>query len=223
MSERESTGRRERPARRAFTREQVVDTALEILDEGGGDALSIRSVAGRLGVNPNAVYTYVASRADLEREVAERVLGQADASLLAGPTADWRNRIVAFGTALRLRLLEHPAVARLLMTAPMNGPAALEVGERLLEALADGGLDPEEAARATYLVIVHVVGSVALEVAETDGRPPLAAEADRVAQRRTGFDAVDAERWPRTAATAGVMADWISAEQFEWGLRRLLG
>ncbi|MFC7448228.1 TetR/AcrR family transcriptional regulator [Rhodococcus daqingensis] len=222
MSEGGSTARRERPARRAFTRDQVVDRALEILDEGGSDALSIRSVAARLGVNPNAVYTYVASRADLEREVAERVLGQADASLLAGPTADWRDRIVAYATALRLRLLEHPAVARLLMTAPMNGPAALEVGERLLEALADGGLDPDDAARATYLVIVHVVGSVALEVAETDGRPPLAAEADRVAQRRNGFDAVDARQWPRSAAAAGVMADWISAEQFEWGLRRVL-
>ncbi len=204
---------------RQFSDEQIVATALELLDGGGADAVSIRSVATRLGVNPNAVYTYVASRADLERLVAEHILG---AVAFPGAAASWADRIVRFAADLRAELLRHPAVAQLLMRAPMDGAAARAVGEWLMAALAEG-MDAEDAARTTYLVIVHVLGSVALEAAETAGVPPLPPESERIAQRRGALADVDAQRWPRTAAARDVMADWISGAQFEWGLRRILG
>ena len=65
--------RRGRP--RTLEPEQVVGAALELVDESGPDGLSVRAVAGRLGVQPNAVYTYVASRAALEQAIVEQVLG----------------------------------------------------------------------------------------------------------------------------------------------------
>jgi hypothetical protein len=88
--------------------------------------------------------------------------------------------------------------------------------------LADAGLTPEQASRAVYAVIVHVLGSTALEVAETDGRPPLPPEAERIAGRRAAPAAVDPAVLPLTAATVGSAASWIGAEQFEWGLAALL-
>ena len=179
----------------------MVDAGLAVVDEGGPDALSVRAVAARLGVNPNALYTYVASRAALEREIVERVLADSDLSLLAGADRTWRERVLAYGSSLRLSLLRHPAVARLMMTAPMDGPTALLVGERLIGALVEGGLTPDDAARATYALIVQVLGAVALEVAETDGKPPLPPEQDRVAGRLAVFDWIDADQWPMTAAT----------------------
>jgi len=89
-------------------------------------------------------------------------------------------------------------------------------------ALVDGGLSAADAGRASYSIIVQVLGAVALEVAETDGRPPLPPEADRVAGRREALAGVDAEYWPHTAAAIDVMAQWISTEQFDWSLARLL-
>jgi TetR/AcrR family tetracycline transcriptional repressor len=227
MSSVESRGNREanakpRGPRRSLGLPQVIDAALQVVDEGGPDALSIRGVAAALGVNPNALYTYVSSRAALEREIVERVLGDSDLSLLEPDGRPWRGRVLDYGTSLRLALLRHPGVARLMMTAPMDGPTALLVGERLIGALVEGGLDPDDAARATYALIVQVLGSVALEVAETDGRPPLAPEKDRIAGRRAVFEMVDAAEWPMTAATKDIAAQWVSTEQFIWSVERLL-
>jgi AcrR family transcriptional regulator len=199
----------------------VVDAALAIVDEGGPSALSIRAVAGRLGVNPNAIYTYVASRAALEREVVEWVLADSDIAALGGP-APWRTRIVDYAVSLRESLLRHPAAALLMMTAPMNGPSALRVGEGVIEALVEAGVTQSDAARASYVLIVQVVGFTALEVAETDGTPPLAAESERITSRREALDPLDEAQWPRTAATKDVAAQWISTDQFIWSLDLLL-
>jgi TetR/AcrR family tetracycline transcriptional repressor len=104
----------------------------------------------------------------------------------------------------------------------MDGPTAVEVGERLLGVLADGGLGPTARARGVWLLIVHVLGSVALDVAETDARRPLAPEAARVAGRRAALAFLDEEVWPRSAAAADVQATWVTEEQFVWGLDRIL-
>jgi AcrR family transcriptional regulator len=215
--------RRGRPGPgRALSELQVVDAALTVLARDGHGALSIRAVAAELGVGPNALYTYVADRAALERAVVERVLAEADLDLLTGPARSWRKRIHGYACALRRALLARPAVAPLLLSAPMTGPVALEVGERLLAALADAGLGPRDAARACWVLIVYVVGSAALDVAETDGRAPLAPEAQRTAERLAGFEAIQDDRFPRTAAASLAMAGWVTTAQFEWGLERIL-
>lgn len=217
-----STPGRRRGPRRAFDVDQVVDAALALLDEAGSAGLSVRAVADRLGVHPNAVYTYVPDRAALEGAVVERLLAELNTDRLAGRRRAWRGKLLDDARTLRIALLRHPGAVPLFMTAPMSGPHALAVGEQLLETFAGAGLTADDAARAAYAVIVYVLGSVALEVAETDGRAPLPAEAERVARRRLGLAATDAARYPRTAAATDTMAGWISTDQFEWGLARLL-
>ncbi|MCE5291103.1 MAG: TetR/AcrR family transcriptional regulator C-terminal domain-containing protein [Nocardiaceae bacterium] len=221
MPELPSNAKKTRLARRAFTEEEVIETALGLVDRGFGQPVSIRAVATSLGVNPNAVYTYVTSRADLERAVAEHVLGNAEKSAFSDESP-WNDSIVKFCTGLRATLLNHPGVAMLLMRAPMDGPAAREIGEHLMRSLTSAGLDVETASRTTYAVIVHTLGSIALEVAETDGTPPLPSEADRIAGRREALSAIDESDYPLTARSVATMAEWISGEQFEWGLRAIL-
>jgi TetR/AcrR family transcriptional regulator, tetracycline repressor protein len=182
----------------------------------------VRRVAAELGVRPNALYTYVADRAALERSLVEWVMHEADVDLLAGPARSWRRRIVRYALSLRDALLAHPAVAPLMMTAPMDGPAALTVGEALLGAFGDAGLRGREPARACWALIVYVVGAVALDVADTDGRAPLPEEAERVAERAARLAAVPTEAFPLTAAAVGTMAAWVGRDQFLWGLERLL-
>ncbi len=211
-----------RGPRRSLGLAQVVDAALEVVDEGGPDALSVRAVAALLGVRPNALYTYVASRAALEREIVERVLSDSDVTLLERSEKSWQQTVLEYATSLRTVLLLHPGVARLMMTAPMDGPTALLVGERLIAAMVNGGLTPADASRASYALIVQVLGAVALEVAETDGKPPLQPEQDRVAGRLAALGWLDGDQWPMTVATREVTAAWISTEQFVWSVQRLL-
>lgn len=211
-----------RGPKRTLTVDRVAATALQLLDDDGPSALSVRRVATELGVAPNALYTYVPDRVGLERAVVEHVLATVDLALLDGPAGQWRARVHRFALGLRSRLLDHPGAAALLMSAPMDGPTALEVGERLLAALEDAGLASTDRARGVWVLIVFVIGSVALDVAETDGRRPLAPEQQRIAARRDALSAVDAQAWPRTVAALDVQAAWVGEEQFTWGLDRIL-
>ncbi|MEV4136382.1 TetR/AcrR family transcriptional regulator C-terminal domain-containing protein [Dactylosporangium sp. NPDC049742] len=134
----------------------------------------------------------------------------------------WRVRFQTVALRLREGLLRHPGAAGLILGAPMDGPQALLFGERILEVLAEAGMEPDDAARACYLIIVYLLGSVALEAAELDPTRPAPPERDRVEARRAAFDRVPAGAYPRTAAAAGTMSEYITTGQFVWGLDRLL-
>jgi TetR/AcrR family tetracycline transcriptional repressor len=191
----EPAARRRPGPRRALTENEILDAALGLLDDGGPDAASVRGIAARVGVAPNAVYTYFPDKAAVVQALVERLLGEVDHDVFADRERPWRERVEALALELRARLSAHPGAVTLMVGGPMNGPNALALNERLLEVLADAGLSPTDAARASYLLIVYVFGSIALEVADAS---------------------------PRSADAAATMAGYISTEQYLWGLRRVL-
>ncbi|MEU4426038.1 TetR/AcrR family transcriptional regulator [Actinoplanes sp. NPDC024001] len=212
---------RRRPGpKRALSESDVLDAALTLMDSGGPDAASIRRIAGELGVSPNAVYTYFPDKAAIEQALVERLLGELNRAAPAG--GDWRADLEALAVDLRRRLTAHPGAVPLLLGGAMNGPQALHLGERLLDVLTRAGLPAERAARASYLVMVYVLGAIALEVADVPQAGALAPEADRIAARRAAMTRVPPEAYPRTAAAAEVMSTWVGTEQYLWGLRRVL-
>ncbi|MFI5959697.1 TetR/AcrR family transcriptional regulator C-terminal domain-containing protein [Cryptosporangium sp. NPDC051539] len=212
--------------RRVLTEEAILDAALALLDEGGLEAASIRRIAAAVGVAPNAVYTYFPDKAAVLGALVDRFLGTVEYS----SARPWRERIRGLAVDVRTRLSAHPAVASLLMSSPMGGPNTLAIGEFLLEALDAGGLAPDAAARASYLVMVYVLGALALEAAEHPDPGPLPPEAERITARREALgveapagDAAETEGpFPRTVAAAPVIADYVSTAQFLWGLDRVL-
>jgi TetR/AcrR family tetracycline transcriptional repressor len=214
---------RRRPGpRRALTEDEILDAALNLLDAGGVQAASIRGIAAQVGVAPNAVYTYFPDKAAVVKALVERLLGGVDHDVFADRERPWRERVEALALDLREHLSAHPGAVSLMIGGPMDGPHALALNERLLELLADAGLPPTDAARASYLLIVHVFGSIALEVADPKHVGPLPSERDRIAARQLALSATRVERFPRSAAAAATMAGYISTEQYLWGLRRLL-
>lgn len=211
-----------RGPRRALTEDEILDAALKLLDEGGPTAASVRGIAAKVGVAPNAVYTYFPDKAAVVSALVERLLGEVDHDVFADRTQPWRARVEALALELRARLSAHPGAVPMMIGEPMDCPHALTLNERLLELLADAGLSPGDAARAAYLLIVHVFGSIALEVAAHQRPGPLPSESERVATRRLAFAATPADRYPRTAAEAATLAGYVSTEQYLWGLRRIL-
>ena len=214
-------GRRRGP-RRALTEAEILDAALSLLDEGGREAASIRGIAARVGVAPNAVYTYFPDKASVVKALVERLLGQVDHDVFADRSTPWRTRVEALALDLRAQLSAHPGAVGLMIGGPMDGPHALALNERLLQVLADAGLARTDAARAAYVLIVYVFGSIALEVAAVHGPGPLPREEERVAERECTFAATPAELYPHSAAAAATMAGYVSTEQYLWGLRRIL-
>lgn len=215
--------RKSRPGpRRTLTEEEILEAALSLLDEGGMSAASVRGIAARVGVAPNAVYTYFPDKAAVVKAIVEHLLGQVDHAVFADRDVPWRQRIESLALELRERLTAHPGAVNLMIGGPMDGPRALALNERLMEILLDTGLGPADAARAAYLLIVYVFGSIALEVAELGEIGRLPPESERIAARRAVFSAIPAEIHPLSAAAAGAMAGYISTEQYVWGLHKVL-
>ncbi|GAA2167733.1 hypothetical protein GCM10009845_29690 [Pedococcus bigeumensis] len=197
----------------------MAETALRVLDERGAAGLSVRAVATELGINPNALYTYVRSREDLERLVVESVLAEVPPRSNRGT---WQSRIRGLCLDVHAALVRHPGAAQLFMNAPMDGPQAMGLGEGLLRELTRAGLSPTQASRAAYTLIVQVIGFSALAMAETDGTVPLTPEAERVAARRAALEHVPADTHPLTAATRDTAAAWVGETQLRWSVDRLL-
>jgi AcrR family transcriptional regulator len=208
--------------RRALTEDEILDAALDLLDAGGPAAASVRGIAARVGVAPNAVYTYFPDKAAVIEAIVERLLGEVDHDVFADRSQPWRLRVEAVALELRQRLSAHPGAVPLILGGPMTGPRALALNERLLELLADAGLDADDAARAAHLMLGYVFGSIALEVADLHRPGPLPPESDRIAARYRSFAATSAEHLPRTRAAAATLAGHISTGQYTWGLHRIL-
>ena len=60
----------------ALTREQVLITALEIIDEGGVEALTMRRLGQALDRNPMGIYRHAADKDALLELVVEHVISQ---------------------------------------------------------------------------------------------------------------------------------------------------
>ena len=217
-----SARRRPRGPRRALTEDEILDAALTLLDEGGPNAATLRGIAAKVEVSPNAVYTYFPDKAAVFKALVERLLGQVDHGVFADRGQPWRERVESLALELRARLTAHPGAVGLVIGGPMDGSHARALNERLLELLADAGLTTFDAARAAHLLLVYVFGSIALEVADHGQAGPLPPEAERTDSRHRAASAAEPDRFPRSAAAADVMAGHVSTQQYLWGLHRLL-
>jgi AcrR family transcriptional regulator len=73
--------------RTRLNRDRVLRAAVALADEAGIEALSMRSLAQRIGVVPMALYKHVASKEELLDGMVDVIVGDID---LPTPGADWR-------------------------------------------------------------------------------------------------------------------------------------
>ncbi|MER6002222.1 TetR/AcrR family transcriptional regulator C-terminal domain-containing protein [Nonomuraea angiospora] len=138
-------------------RDQVLRAAIELLDEVGLDGLTMRRLAGRLGVQAGALYRhYPSKQALLDAMVAHLVTPQdGPAPPLDGPW-DEQLRIVAIG--IRELMLAHRDGARLMATFQHAGDEAVAGFHALITALAAAGIPADRAAVAVDTVMAYVNG-----------------------------------------------------------------
>jgi AcrR family transcriptional regulator len=142
--------------RRTLTRERVVAEALAVISADGAQSLSMRALAGRLGVVPGALYRHVHSKGQLYDLILDAVLAEVDCR--ADPDLSWTGQVAALAHQLRAVLENHPGIAALLKTRDPLGPASLALAEAFLAALHAGGLPGRQAALAFRLIYDYTLG-----------------------------------------------------------------
>ncbi|MBT2768283.1 TetR/AcrR family transcriptional regulator [Stenotrophomonas sp. ISL-67] len=108
---------RGRPAQgQGVARDDILTTALTLLDESGGQGLTMRALATRLGVTPMSLYNHVADQAGLLRALSDRVYAEA----LKGPgeLADHRAEIRGLLTRYHQAVGRHPQLTLALFATP---------------------------------------------------------------------------------------------------------
>lgn len=166
------------PGQRAgLTRAGVLAAARELLAERGLDSLTMRALAHRLGVAPNALYSHVAHKTALVDALLDEVLAEvwAPASAFADPVAGLREIMTASYRAL----LDHPdLVPHALARHGSRGPHAHRLGETTTALLARAGVAEQHRAEALRVLIVYAIGSAAFAAGSPIGpdAPPLGAD-----------------------------------------------
>ncbi|MGI5353232.1 GntR family transcriptional regulator [Streptomyces sp. CA-250714] len=149
------------PADRELTRERVVRVAIGIADAEGLAALSMRSVAARLGAATMAAYRYVHSKDELVLLMADTVLGELRLPPADAPDApaDWRARLELGARSLWQLHRAHPWLAQIgPLTRPLLLPNLLTYSEWMLRALDDRGVPPTTALNLNVLLYSHIQG-----------------------------------------------------------------
>lgn len=146
-------------------REQIVTTALALLDRVGLDKLSTRALADELGVQSPALYWHFRSKQDLIDAMSEAI-SEEIAEPAARPEDDAVEWIVQRAQAFRRALLAHRDGARVHAgTRPSASQLPRLAGQ--VEALVRGGFTRTDAIRAMLAMSRYTVGWVLEEQAAT--------------------------------------------------------
>lgn len=148
---------RRRPRADGFTVEQIVEAALQLVDEESLEALTVRRLAGELGTGSATLYRHVASRDELLVLLVDRVIGDVR---YPDDALDGRARVVGLASELRRVLMGHPHLVPALRAAPLLGPNARKGSARAVAALLDAGFPAEVAVPAYLALIDYVLGTV---------------------------------------------------------------
>lgn len=90
MIEKKSAKRR--PAPIGLTREKIVSTAIEMIEEDGLASLSARKLGARLGCEAMSLYNHVSNMDDLFDAIVDTLL----ATVIAGPSGTMKERAQAY-------------------------------------------------------------------------------------------------------------------------------
>jgi TetR/AcrR family transcriptional regulator, tetracycline repressor protein len=158
----------------------IVEAAIDILREQGLDAVSMRTVAARLGVSPFPLYSRIGNKDALLDAMAERLL--ADLAPAGDPAEAWPDYARRWAHELRRRLRGVPD-SRLVL-----GPrrwAYVDATGPLAAALRRGGVGTDETVRACRMLMWATIGFV---VTESGARPDPPSASDRDRTRLAGGD-----------------------------------
>jgi len=208
-----------------FTRHEVLEAALRVIDTVRPEAFTMRRVADELGMGVMTLYGYVRSK----EEIVEGVTALAFAEVAAKPAkgasvrsaprrgrgapidASWDEQLRWEIRNLHGLCRRHPNLVTLVLAQSSASPGLFRMRERMLGTLLDAGF-PESTA-------LHALGVLCSYALGFGGAQAGAAPIDLPERIRE----LPPAEFPNLAATADAYTDHLSDEAFEYGLELLIG
>jgi len=205
-------------ARRApLSRDQVLQAAVALADEGGIGAVSMRKLGQVLGVEAMSLYNHVAGKGDLMDGMIDVVFSE-----IGLPAADggWKPAMRQRALSARAVLGRHRWAIGLMESRKSPGPATLRHHDAVLGCLRGAGFSVELTAHAYSLLDSYIYGFALQEASLPFGT---ADETEQVTQEIVAQ--MPAEAYPHLAelATEHVMQPGYQyGSEFQIGLDLIL-
>jgi AcrR family transcriptional regulator len=146
------------PRRRdALSPERIVDTAIEILDRDGEDALTFKALTTRLHTGAGAIYHHVANKAELLAAATDQIIGQVLQEIPEHVEPVPALRAISLG--LFDAIDAHPWLGAQLPRNPL--PAVIRIWTAIARQLQDLGITGTAAANAGAALVNYILGSAA--------------------------------------------------------------
>lgn len=154
-----------RGPRPRVTTDEIVRAAIAIADAQGIAAVTMRSVAERVGVGAMTLYGYVPGRDELLGLMIDEVASERERPALQG---DLRERIGAIADELMAEYRAHPWLVDARLARPWIGPGMSDRYEWQLAAIDDYGLDDLAMDQVVTAISAFVAGAAQGWVAEQE-------------------------------------------------------
>lgn len=180
----------EKVTRVPLSRDRVFSAAVELADESGIDAVTMRGLAERLGVEAMSLYHHVANKEALLDGVTEVVVEEineavSDVAPATGPH-DWKQVMRARILVARSVMLRHKWAPALLETRTRMSRAVILYYHGILEIFRAGGVSYDLAHHA-----LHALGSRAMGYSQETFDP--APDSEEEAEMMVEFEQIAAE------------------------------
>lgn len=187
---------------------------MALADRGGIEALTMRQVAGALGVQAMSLYNHVANKDDIVDSLVDAVFAEMQ---LPPATRDWALFMNQRAKVMYAVLTQHPWATLTIVSRIAAGPARLQFMEQTLACLAAAGFALIDADHVTNAFDSFVYGFVLQEL-----RMPLQ-PADYSAAAGRFLSGIDTGRYPHFTALSKLVisGDYDGINDLENGLRWL--
>lgn len=200
----------------SLSRELIIQTAIEMLDDGGEKALTLRALTLRLSTGYGAIYHHVADKGDLLATAADEVI----AGVLSGVVADADPRTALRHLALGLfdAIDAHPWAATEFSRQPWR-PALLDFYEGIGRLLDDLGVPEKARFDAAGTLVNYVLGVAAQNAANARLRSGTDTDRETFLKNAAAqWAQIDPARYPFVHAAATQLAEHDDREQFLVGV-----
>jgi AcrR family transcriptional regulator len=195
----------------------VIRTAVAVADAKGSAALTMRAVAGPLGVEAMSLYHHVAGREDILDGMVDAVFGEIE---LPPQGTDWRTAMRRRAESARAVLRRHPWAVGLMDSRSSPGPATLRHHDAVIGALRAGGFSLRMTAHAVSVIDSYLYGFVLQEQSL-----PFRGEAERDEVAGAILDRMPADTYPHLAELAtghALLPGYDYGDEFDFGLALVL-
>jgi AcrR family transcriptional regulator len=202
--------------RQPLTKERILQAAVDVADQDGLGALTMRRLGTELGFEAMAIYKHVANKEEILEGMLELVVGQIQ---IPEEGDDWRDAMRRRAVSAREVFSRHSWAIALQEAGTATGSTTMRYRNAILGNLRSAGFPMEYVAHAFSLLDSYVYGQVIQEISLSFDTSEEATEAARSTLEQTTMD-----DYPHLAAMYehAVTYDYSFDGEFEFGLDLIL-